>query len=73
MNKWLIPLRSGGIILLAEISFILISQKSFYEIYISLPYIVGVALGFVAIEYIRIYKVKVPIRNIRGFVPLVWA
>jgi hypothetical protein len=73
MKRWLIPLRSGGIIFLALVSEELIRDKTFEHLYTGIPYIVGVALAFVAIEYARIYKVQLPpTKTTNAFTPLVW-
>lgn len=73
MRRWILPLRSGGIIFLALLAEELIRAHDFMLCLESLPYMVGVALAFIAIEYARIYKVQLPSKKTGGYTPLVWA
>lgn len=70
--KFLIPLRSGFIIFLALVAEELIRFREWMSVWMALPYAVGVSLAFIAIEYARIYKVKLPSKQTKGFMPLVW-
>lgn len=72
-KKILIPLRSGFIIFLALLSEELIRSHNWQVCFDSFPYMIGIALTFVAIEYARIYKVQLPTtKKTNGFMPLVW-
>jgi hypothetical protein len=74
MRKCWIPIRSGFIILAAEIAEELIRTRSFNSLIDASPYVLGVSLAFVAVEYARLYHIQTPTaKNKKAFMPLVWA
>lgn len=75
MKDWIIPIRSGLIILIALLAEHLIRQNSFNYLIDAMPYILGVVLAFIAIEYARLYKIAIPFSRTKGtaYKPLLWS
>lgn len=63
MRPWIIPLRTSGIILLFLIGNDLFQNQNFSILFAHLPYMVGVSVIALAVEYARVYGVKLPTTN----------
>lgn len=63
MKTWVIPLRTAGIIFIFLLANDLLQNRDFVILLDNLPYIIGLVLAALAVEYGRIYGVKLPQTN----------